>query len=174
MKRRSVPILVGCLALAGAIAFAWPSLDRYSRTGRFLAVDRVETLENPLSVLSWNKAGLELSDGRLVPLPGVRELPAESLVLAEATRRGVEIDPNGRVIGLVQVHHWCGSDPVRRHVARVDVAHLLMFFGENHYELPTILADHRRTEASFSEWGWNVSQFVHFQGWSYLLSLKGS
>ena len=155
----------------------WPSFDRYLRTGRFLAVDRVETLENPLSVLGWNKAGLELSDGSFVPLPGVTALPAQSLVLAEATRRGVEIDPNGRVIGLVRVHHWCGSDPVRRHVTRVDLAHLLMFFDEGRYQLPAIVADFPsqwRTGVSISEWGWNVSQFIDFQGWSYLLSLNGS
>ena len=35
-----------------------------------------------------------------------------------ATASGVELAPDGRVYGLVRIHHWCGNDPVQTHIAR--------------------------------------------------------
>ena len=132
-------------------------------------VEHVERLSSVRQVRGWNKGALVLADGKLVPLPGVSELPDKSEALAQATKHGVEIDPEGRVIGLVAIHHWCGNDPVRRHLARVDLAYMLMFLGQGRFDLPPAVRDKApdaRGEGRFSEYGWNVTEFLQFQDWS--------
>lgn len=87
------------------------------------------------------------------------------MALAEATSRGVEIDEQGRVFGLVRVHHWCGNDPVGEHVARVELADLLAFLDEGVRDERSDQELHvARSEAqfNFTKWGWNVSQFRTF------------
>lgn len=130
----------------------------------------VEALRDPVAVAGWTPSGLRLGDGRTVPLPGIRVLPASSSLLAEATSRGVEVGADGRVVGLLRVHHWCGNDPVREHVARVDLALLLEFLGEGQPAAPPIpgVASAARPGGRFSPYGWNISEYYEFRAWCEL------
>ena len=142
-----------------------------------ISSDDIEDLQHRLQVEGWTSEGIQLADGRVIPLPGIEALPSDSVALAQATRRGVELNSYGRVIGLVRVHHWCGNDPVRNHVARVDLAHLLMFFGEGRFDLPEAVSDypnHASAELAFTDVGWNVSEFGNFAAWSRFLTAHGS
>src|SRR4051812_5572193 len=65
----------------------------------------IETLESPVGVTGWSRAGLTLADGRTQPLPGIISLPDRSMALSAATKAGVEIARDGRVYGLVPIWH---------------------------------------------------------------------
>ena len=107
----------------------WPQFDHYARTGRFSPIKKIESLQSPTAVKGWTEAGLLLDGGRTIQLPGFRSLPALSDALTEVVQRGVEVATNGRIFGLVKVHHWCGNDPVREHIAKVDISDMLLFLG---------------------------------------------
>ena len=108
-----------------------------------------------------------LADGRTVQLPAFSRLPAGSPALLEATRRGIEIGSDGRIHGIVKVHHWCGNDEVKRHLARVDVSEVLIYLGEGPPTTPPI--DEQRTlllaDERFTEHGWDVGGFHRFKTW---------
>jgi hypothetical protein len=128
---------------------------------------RVERLNSPVGVVGWSGSGLQLADGRTVQLPGLAALPVSSPALKEATKRGVEVGEDGRVYGLVRVHHWCGNDPVREHIARVDLALLLLYLGEG---TPAVPVTRPRwpvagAAAPFSKYGWRVEEFNQFNWW---------
>jgi hypothetical protein len=165
-RRRKTLIWLAAIAWAVLLlAIAWPRIDFFLLTGRFSPVSKVEFFRSPVVVTNWSESGLHLADGREIQLPGIRKLPASSAALTEATKRGVEVDENGRVYGLVRVHHWCGNDPIREHIARVDIANMLVFVGEGEpissaRDVKPLALDDGGT---FSEWGWNVSEFMLFQ-----------
>ena len=82
--------------------------------------------------------------------------------MKELIARGVEIAPDGTVFGLAKIHHWCGNDPVRLHIARVDVAKVLSYLGE------VTRMDGTRWEkpiwsGGFDEHGWNVSDYYAYK-----------
>lgn len=133
----------------------------------------VEELRSPTPVAGWSEAGLRLDDGRTVSLPGVRITPELSTALAEATKRGVELGADGRVYCLVRVHHWCGNDPVREHIARVDLARLLAYLGPAAAQLTPEVDLMVEPGGRFTAWGWNVSEFHEFQGWCRILESRG-
>jgi hypothetical protein len=91
-------------------------------TKRRVPIKKIETLHNAVAVTGWSSNGLNLADRRIVQLPGIRSLPSESVALREATKRGVEMAAGRRVLGLARIHHWCGNDPVREHIARIDLS----------------------------------------------------
>jgi hypothetical protein len=129
----------------------------------------VEELDSPVKAAGWSEAGLLLSDGRSVKLPGIELLPPISAALTEATCRGVELNRDGRVYGLVRVHHWCGNDPVREHVARVDLSYLVAFVGEGRtadvmpQELRLRMAN--GSGGRFGARGWELGEFYQFKNW---------
>jgi len=116
---------------------------------------------------------LSLADGRTVQLPGLRSLPRDSAALSEATKRGVQVHADGRVWGLVRVHHWCGNDPVREHIARVDLSDMMTFLrvGEPVSTVPEAEFLAREPGGTFTEWGWRIGEFLQFQSWE---SMKDS
>src|SRR5580765_8080734 len=122
----AIAILAAVVFTTG-IVLAWPYIEYYQLTGSFTSIQKIDTLKSPIQVVGWSAQGLRLADSRLIQLPGFCELPVISDALTEATGRGVEVSPDGRVFGLVRIHHWCGNDPVRVHVVRVDLADLLTF-----------------------------------------------
>jgi hypothetical protein len=161
--------IVGASAgiLVMATIFAWPRISYRMLTGSFFPIHKVEGLRNPIGVNGWGPDGLILADGRTVQLPGFRSLPVVSPALVEATKRGVEIGEGGRVFGLIQIHHWCGNDPVREHIARVDLSDMMMFLhvGQTIASVPEADITNQEGGGKFTEWGWNVSEFLHFQSW---------
>jgi len=138
-----IPGFLGCIVVGAGVYVATRRLWTYllvalvggASVGYFAAADSprmeiIETLRNPHVVLGWSTSGLELEDGRTISLPGIAELPESSAMLPHLLSSGVEIDPAGRVYGLIRVHHWCGNDPVGKHLAKVDIARVLEFVGE--------------------------------------------
>lgn len=142
-------------------------------TGRFFPVHKIEMLNSPVAVKGWTPDGLMLSDGRRVSLPGIHALPGVSPALTEMTKRGVEIAPNGQIFGLVRVDHWCGNDPVREHIVRVDLGDAMMFLHVGQTDVPVPHAELTVREAGgdFAKRGWNVSEYMQFVNWQ---SMKDS
>ena len=131
----------------------------------------IEELRSPIAVVGWSPTGLQLGDGRTLPLPGLRALPATSAALSESSKRGVEVGKGGRVYGLVRVHHWCGNDPVRGHIARVDLALFLEFLGEGQSLAQAIpgVSVSARPGGTFSPFGWRVGEYCEFRAWCGLV-----
>ncbi len=129
----------------------------------------VDELRSPVTVTGWSDGSLLLADGRAVRLPDIRSLPISSTALSEATWRGVELGRGGRVHGLVRVHHWCGNDPVREHIARVDLSYLLAFLGEGEVACqidPEFrLRMPEKPGGRFTASGWEVGEYLQFRGW---------
>ena len=168
MKRWKTTIWLGSIAaLVLGTVIAWPSIEFFLITGSVFPVRRIETLQDPAPVIGWSSDGLRLADGRTLQLPGLCSLPKVSDALTEATRRGVEIHADGRVWGLMRVHHWCGNDPVREHIARVDLSDLMTFLhvGEPVGPVPDMQYTAEEPGGRFTEYGWNVSEFFMFQSW---------
>lgn len=167
MRRKAIIVLLSLAGLIVAAGVAWPRISYYNLTGRFFPIHKIESLQHPIAVKGWTLDGLLLADGRTIQLPGFRELPKESVALTEATKRGIELSPDGRVFGLMRIHHWCGNDPVREHIARVDLSSVMMFLRVGQTSAPVPESDSTVLDAGgrFSEWGWNVSEYFQFQGW---------
>lgn len=128
-----------------------------------------EQFHTPVAVRSWDADALLLSDGRRVRLPDLSQLPAPDLpVLREATRHGVEIGSDGRVWGLIKIWHWCGNDPVRDHLSRVDISRLLIYAGEGLPSHP-LSADTQgsicKDELRLGEHGWDVEEYHSYLAW---------
>jgi len=134
-------------------------------------VDLIASLASPRKVRGWTASGLVLDDGEVESLPDIELLPERSTFLERILERGVEVDPDdGRVYGLIPIHHWCGNDPVGRHIARVDVARVLEFTGEGGGSGNSIPETGRSDCGSASEWawtelGWDVSCHFLYERW---------
>jgi hypothetical protein len=167
MHRKAKIAAASAAILVLATIFAWPRISYRMLTGSFVPIHKVESLRNPIVVNGWSSDGLILADGRTVQLLGFRSLPVDSPLLAEATKRGVEITEGGHVFGLVKIHHWCGNDPVREHIARVDISDMMMFFhvGQTIASVPESDFTNHEGDGKFTEAGWNVSEFRRFQSW---------
>ncbi len=121
----------------------------------------IETLDNPRPVAARAGSLLILDDGSQISLPGIVEIRERTPLLDAACARGIEL-VDGRPIGLISIHHWCGNDPVARHIARVDLADLVRFAGEGSDSAGTLSEAH---EDQLTKWGWNVSDYVGFRDW---------
>lgn len=154
------------VALAGTIVFLLVNWDSVLAlvTFHYWPQSHIERLQGAVEVDGWAASGLRLKDGRTVQLPGFRELPKESFALARATSQGVEITPEGRVIGLVRVWHWCGNDALRNDVRRVDIAHLLEFMREGKFDRVIAKDEPEPFSAGggFGDYGWNISEKILF------------
>jgi hypothetical protein len=140
----------------------------FSAYGKPAPVSHLEYLNAPTPVAGWNDTDLLLSDGRVLPLPGIQKLPQSSATLQELIKRGIETQPDGRIVALARLWHWCGNDPIRCDIRRVDLSNALIFL---HVAEP--LAPISRPEltkepnlALFCDYGWNVSEYFAFTLWS--------
>lgn len=162
-RRRYLFAVVLSLSLLLLAVLATPYFDFYQRTGRFLPKNIIETLQSPVVVTNCYADTLQLKDGRSISVEGISNLHTNSIALSELTKRGIEATGDGRVYGLVRIHHWCGNDPVREHIVRVDLAKVLNFLKDNS------LSDNEDDKSSgnvmgrFSQWGWNISEFCSYQ-----------
>src|SRR5690349_4544352 len=110
MTQRRFTKVIACLA---AMLFLAALLVPHFQTPSARDIEIVELLNHPRVVVDWDEDGLWLDDGSQIALPDVDALPLSSLALEEATKRGVEVTPDGRVFGLVKIHHWCGNSSIR-------------------------------------------------------------
>ena len=135
----------------------------------------VDRLNNPRQVSEITAAGLVTSDGALVKLRHVSELPTNSVVVRAAVERGIEVDDRGRTFGLLRIWHWCGNDPVRYHLARVDLSDLVLASGGKpdsgiqQDTLDTLIQKDR--ELRYGEHGLNISDFCRIQHVSDMLEM---
>ncbi len=81
-------------------------------TGFPFPIYHIERLHSPVGVKQVDTVALQLSDGRRVPLPLIKEIPADDAVFITALQHGVEVTDGGDVFGLVQWPRFCGNDPV--------------------------------------------------------------
>jgi hypothetical protein len=145
-------------SLAGAMLASVVALAACSRSV-------TEKLESATPVASVESHGLHLSDGRFVGWGLAEPVPTELAALDAITAHGIEIGTDGRAIGLVQVHHWCGNDPIREHLARIDVGHLLEFLGGRPTPEGEEPLDFTEADTQFTQWGWNVSSWRASERW---------
>jgi hypothetical protein len=160
-------VAVAAVSVALVVCLAAWGVDR--RRSRQI----VEALQQPVAFTGWTADGVTLADGREVKLPGVRNISPNSRALAEAMKQGGVEFSGGRAYALMKVWHWCGNDPVRLHVARVDLPRVLVFLGEAEPSAPTTVSFERLLEgpaaarrgSDFSAAGWNVSDFFEFRSY---------
>jgi hypothetical protein len=93
-------------------------------TGSPVPLWSIEYLDHPVKVTSVGDDGLHLADGRLVRLPSIMRVPSGIRSFREALRSGVEVKPDGEVVGLVQVKRMCGNDPYAWVTRRVNLSDL--------------------------------------------------
>lgn len=101
-------------------------------TGHFTPKEIIETLNSPVAITSINENGLKTANGKMIPVPGVSKTAIPASVATDVLQHGVEVQQDGTIHALVRIHHWCGNDPVRYHLARVDLSSLLLVVNEEH------------------------------------------
>lgn len=151
--------LLVCIAIMSVLSFmlrGGPHLFR--REGR------TEVLHAPRTVSAVSTNGLIMADGSVVKIPYVVEVPTNLPLLQEALKRGIEIDQQGHVVGLIKVWHWCGNDPIRSHVGRIDLSGLLLFAGARPAEGVSTNHFPASEQIDLREWGLNISQYMSMQG----------
>src|SRR4030095_231713 len=87
----------------------------------------VDSLNAPLRVVAVSEKGLSTSDGRTLLPPLVSQIRVYPELTQDILANGAELASDGTLYVLVHVHHWCGNDPVRVHLARADLSSLLLF-----------------------------------------------
>jgi hypothetical protein len=164
--RRRVQILHIAVLSAAAIVGGWFLLTRDPFPPR-----GSDALKNGAAVQGWDSGALLLADGRRVALPGLKELPpANSVVLRIATKSGVEVQPDGRVVGLVPVYSEWGSEGWHP-TFRADLSRLLIYTGQGIPERP-LPDDLRRCLAespTVNDRGYEAKQFLSFLAWNDLI-----
>lgn len=106
--------LVGFLAL-------WVGL--YVESEILTYVNR-DVLNAPRLVKSIDGNALILADGGRVPLPFLKRIPGDSFLFRSALERGVEVEANGDVFGLLSVRAICGMTLQHRSVQRINLSEL--------------------------------------------------
>lgn len=143
------------------------SLCHFLLTGMFVPQSIIEELKNPQQVLKVTSQGFVMEDGSIVRVKHISELPTDSEVLNAAIKNGIEVNGDGYIVGLINIHHWCGNDPVRYHLARVDLTSLILASGgKESSEIPGELLDSylfNDQDIRMSEWGLNISDYHSIQ-----------
>lgn len=123
----------------------------------------IEKLNNPVEVVGRDGASLLLKNGERAALVGVDELLPDSQTpyLNVAIAHGVE-RTSGRVVGLIPLHHWCGNDPIGKHLIRIDLANLVAYTCESR---ATSREMNRHDSGNLSEYGWRVGSYMAFKHW---------
>jgi hypothetical protein len=145
-----------------AFYYATPWGMRYSLTGHFFPINRIDKLVDSHFVSGWSENGLRMSDGRLVMPLGMKALPKTSESLSIVLNNGVEVASDGKVYGLVKIHHWCGNDPVEYDLRKIDIGQLLAFYHEG----TSTIKPYQYPDEGFvksgggSKYGWSISSLV--------------
>ncbi len=85
----------------------------------------IETVQNMEQVQSVAGNVIRLGSGSDICLERLSYIPTNKLISA-VLGRGLRLD-NGKIVGLVRIHHWCGNDPIRYDVRRVDFELLCVY-----------------------------------------------
>jgi hypothetical protein len=127
----------------------------------------VDSLKNPIMIQAIEPHYLVGEDGQKIALPYVLQLPVTNEVFSAALSRGVEIDTHGNVYGLLKIWHYCGTDPVRLHIARINLTALVILLEPDFIHLTVDTAEATRIQnfirfgskagSTYSEHGWSVT-----------------
>ena len=93
-------------------------------TGSPIPLGIVDSLHSPKSVTAIEDDGVKTADGARANLPNASRIRERPLLVEDIFKHGIEVTPSGDVYGLIRIHHWCGNDPVRYHLARVNLLSL--------------------------------------------------
>jgi len=119
---RLAKILIIFVAVCGAFIVLAIVSDHWQRTHRRSVI---EQLKDPTYLALIRKDGLVDMTGKVILPPEISAMPVfPGSVTRDLYKYGVEVQKDGNCVGLMQVHHWCGNDPVGFHLARVDIARL--------------------------------------------------
>ncbi len=111
------------------ILFAILAIFHFVITGSPVSLWIKDNLNSPQGVTSIEDDAIRFASGNRIPLPGaklLRDTPSFSHALS---KHGVELTSSGELFGLIKVNHWCGNDPVRYHVSRVNLASLIAYYS---------------------------------------------
>lgn len=123
----------------------------------------IERLDHPIPVKGWDEQGLILADGQKVMPKGMKSLPKDFPGMKALTMRGVDLEPDGRVFGLVELFHGCGNDPIRGEYRRVDFGLALTYLGQGESQVPVAKDDYRpRFGNEIFEEVWRVADAHRF------------
>jgi hypothetical protein len=165
----AVAITIAAIVVLGILLPPFKSRTPFQRP-RFI----IEKLQNPATIQSWTPKGLRLEDGRTIPLPDLARQPLPCEIPSQLKIVEVEIKDD-RVYANVRVHHWCGNDPVRRHIARVDLA---LFLIAGSYATPSNdgrnwwLPLNPYSEFTISKFGLRVGDYYSFRSWCQLVAAE--
>jgi hypothetical protein len=96
-------------------------------TGSPVPLWYTERLDHPVLVKVATNKTLVLADGRSVPLPFIKRLPVNDTVFLKALEHGVEVGPDGEVVGLITIYPFCGNDAYLWRTKRVNLSDLAGF-----------------------------------------------
>ena len=109
-------VVCGAFILLAAVSSYWQQNFRR---------EIVERLADPIYPISIRKDGLVDPTGKVIMPARISSIPPlPDLIVRDLYKYGIEVRKDGTCVGLVQVHHWCGNDPVGFQLARVDIASL--------------------------------------------------
>jgi hypothetical protein len=111
------------LLVIGAFLLDWRF---FSMTGHLFPKKIVDSLNAPVRIIAVKETGLVTSEGKTLVPPLIARLLLHPDLTKDILGHGVELKADGTIYVLVRVHHWCGNDPVRFHLARVDLSSLML------------------------------------------------
>ena len=96
----------------------------------------VEQLNSPVYLAKIESNGLTTTSGVKFLPPGITQIPPLPWPLQrDLYQNGIERKTDGTCIGLFKIHHWCGNDPVKLHLARGDLSSLFALVGSPQFEM---------------------------------------
>lgn len=93
-------------------------------TGSPIPLWITDSLHSPKAVSAIDDHIIKTTDGGQIHLPYAARIRERPPLAEDILKHGVELSSSGEVYGLIRIHHWCGNDPVRYHLARVSLLSL--------------------------------------------------
>lgn len=157
IRRRSLKWIGILFVIVGAFYFLL--------TGSPFPIARIERLKDPVKISEIKTDGLITADGRKLSIKHIQKIPTDLLALQDAVRDGIEVDSDGYLIGRLKIHHWCGNDLVRYHVARINLSWLLILSGEStDLAIPEdVIWKHDRVGLRYGKYGLRIEDYLNLQ-----------
>ena len=124
----------------------------------------IEKMSRPLPVHSTSGNVIQFSSGTVVCLDKLSYIPTNALI-QDVLKRGLSYE-DGKTLGLVTLHHWCGNDPVRYDVRRVDFELLCAYVDVRCLKGSEITNDgfspSCKTSMHYTKHGWRYEEYLKF------------
>ncbi len=161
MKAIRLIVIAAITLVVGVCAFD------FLLTGTLFPRRIVEKLNHTRKVTDITAAGFVTEDGDLIKVKYVSEIPTNLAVIRVAVANGIEVDAQGQTFGLLKIWHWCGNDPVRYHIARVNLSNLILASGGKPdpgiSQTVLNMAIPKNREMRYGEHGLNISDFYRIR-----------